>query len=139
MADHLEIEQKYEAGAGFALPSFDGLPDVSAVSAPESFRLDATYFDTEDLTLHQHKITLRRRTGGHDEGWHLKLPAGTDSRQEVREPLAAEVPGPIRSRVADLVADRPLNPIATISTERTVRRLSDNAGTPVAEIGRAHV
>ena len=28
-------------------------------------------------------ITLRRRTGGSDAGWHLKLPAGPDSRTEL--------------------------------------------------------
>jgi inorganic triphosphatase YgiF len=140
VADYLEIEQKYEADAGFALPGFGELPDVHAVSAPETFRLDATYFDTSDLTLLRNKITLRRRTGGPDQGWHLKLPAGTDTRREVREPLgAAEVPTGLRSRVAHLVAGRPLNPIATLVTERTVRRLSGNAGTPVAEVADDHV
>ena len=141
MADYLEIEQKYEADAGFVLPGFDELPDVSAVAAPETFSLDATYFDTPDLTLIRHKVTLRRRTGGPDEGWHLKLPAGTDTRREVHEPLTVgtEVPARLRSRVAGLVADRPLNPIATLSTERTVRRLSGNAGTPVAEVADDHV
>lgn len=141
MTDYLEIEQKYEAGTGFVLPGFGDLPGVGAVSAPETFRLDATYFDTEDLALIRHKITLRRRTGGADEGWHLKLPAGLDTRKEVREPLtpALEVPAELSSRVARLTAGRPLNPIATLMTERTVRRLSDIAGTPVAEVADDHV
>ncbi|HZR50629.1 MAG TPA: CYTH domain-containing protein [Streptosporangiaceae bacterium] len=140
MADYLEIEQKYEADAGFALPSLDALPGVTAVSAPETFHLDATYYDTADLTLIRNKVTLRRRTGGPDEGWHLKLPAGQDARQEVREPLGtAEVPARLRSRVADLVAGGPLSPVATILTERAVRRLYDNAGTPVAEVADDHV
>ena len=32
-------------------------------------------------------LTLRRRRGGSDDGWHLKLPAGADSRDEVRLPV----------------------------------------------------
>ena len=140
MADYTEIEQKYEADSGFALPDFRDMPGVSAVSAPETFRLDATYFDTEDLALIHHKITLRRRAGGPDEGWHLKLPAGIDTRREVREPLTeAEVPPRLRSRVADIAGDRPLDPIATLITKRTVRRLYDTAGTPMAEVADDHV
>jgi inorganic triphosphatase YgiF len=136
VADQLETEQKYEADADFVLPALDTLPGVAQVSGPELRRLDATYFDTADLALIRNKITLRRRTGGPDEGWHLKLPAGADTRRELHEPLgsATEVPPRLRSRVADLTADRPLHPIATLRTERTVRRLLDNAGTPRAEV-----
>ena len=32
-------------------------------------------------------ITLRRRRGGSDAGWHPKLPAGTGSQREIRVPL----------------------------------------------------
>ena len=49
--------------------------------------MSATYFDTEDLDLNRHKITLRRRVGGDDEGWHLKLPVRKDTRQELHAPL----------------------------------------------------
>jgi inorganic triphosphatase YgiF len=140
VADYLEIEQKYEAGAGFELPSFEAMPAVAAVAEPETFQLDATYYDTDDLALIGHKVTLRRRTGGTDEGWHLKLPAGADTRKEVREPLtAAEVPSQLSSRVADLTGGRPLHPIATLITQRTVLRLSDHAGTPVAEVADDYV
>ena len=49
--------------------------------------LSATYYDTADLRLLRSRMTLRRRRGGSDAGWHLKLPAGADSRDEVRHPL----------------------------------------------------
>jgi len=39
-----------------------------------------------DLRLTRSGLTLRRRRGGSDDGWHLKLPAGADSRDEVRLP-----------------------------------------------------
>ena len=56
-------------------------------AAPVVHRLAATYFDTPGDRLAANKITLRRRTGGTDEGWHLKLPAADGNRQELHEPL----------------------------------------------------
>src|SRR4051794_32661759 len=53
---------------------------------PVECALSAVYFDTEDLRLARSGVTLRRRTGGSDDGWHLKLPAGPDARDEVRLP-----------------------------------------------------
>ena len=82
---------------------------------------------------------MRRRTGGPDEGWHLKLPVAGDTRRELHEPLgsaagAAEVPLRLSSQVADLIAGQPLHPVAIISTERTVRRLFDDADVLLAEV-----
>ena len=42
------------------------------------------------------RLTLRRRVGGADAGWHLKLPAGADSRDEVRRRWAAPASRPPR-------------------------------------------
>ena len=87
--DHLETEQKYDADADFVLPKLGSLPDLGGrrPAEPRRIYLSATYFDTEDLALIQHKITLRRRVGGDDEGWHLKLPVRKDTRQELHAPL----------------------------------------------------
>jgi inorganic triphosphatase YgiF len=135
VADHLEIEQKYEAGADFALPSLAGLPGVAQVTEPEVYLLDATYYDTDDLALLGAKVTLRRRTGGPDEGWHLKLPVSADSRRELQEPLGStEVPPRLAARVEEVTAGRPLHPAASLQTERTVRRLVSIAGVVLAEI-----
>ena len=82
-----ETETKYDAPAGAALPGLDRLPRVAAVSGPEEQRLEADYYDTGDLRLINAGVTLRRRRGGTDEGWHLKLPAGEDTRRELRRPL----------------------------------------------------
>ncbi len=71
----IETERKYEADAAARLPELTGLPTVAAQSEADEFRLDAEYFDTADLRLLRAGITLRRRRGGHDAGWHLKLPA----------------------------------------------------------------
>jgi len=83
----IETERKYEAAADFALPDLAGLDGVATITGPRTYRLRAVYFDTPDHSLAAARITLRRRTGGTDAGWHLKLPVGTDSRREVHAPL----------------------------------------------------
>ncbi|MGH3813714.1 MAG: CYTH domain-containing protein, partial [Pseudonocardiaceae bacterium] len=84
---HREVERKYEPGEDVSLPALGDLPGVAEVAQPVSIELEAVYFDTSDLALAGAGITVRRRTGGDDEGWHLKLPAGDGSRDEVRVPL----------------------------------------------------
>ncbi|HTP16305.1 MAG TPA: CYTH and CHAD domain-containing protein [Streptosporangiaceae bacterium] len=88
-----EIERKYDAaeaaGALDSVRSMVGVAGVAAVSEAAEEILDAVYYDTADLRLIRAGLTLRRRTGGDDAGWHLKLPAGADTRDEIRLPLAA--------------------------------------------------
>jgi inorganic triphosphatase YgiF len=135
MSEHLEIEQKFDVDAGFTLPSFDGLAGVTA-DAPVLHHLSATYFDTPDQRLAASKITLRRRTGGTDEGWHLKLPAGA-GRREVHAPLGTagrQVPEELAARVAGVTEGQPLAPIAVLATERTVVTLHDDDGHVLAEV-----
>ena len=81
---YTETERKFEVVETTVSPSFDGLSLVSRVERSPSQSLDAVYFDTPGRDLARHKITLRRRTGGSDAGWHLKLPAGADTRTEAR-------------------------------------------------------
>ncbi|WP_433331760.1 CHAD domain-containing protein [Spirillospora sp. CA-294931] len=133
---HLEIELKFDAAAGFAVPELTGLPGVSGATEPETHELLASYFDTRDLRLAARGITLRRRRGGPDAGWHLKMPAGADSRTEMRAPLgrAQIVPSRLASLVAAHTRGEPLVPVATLDTERTVVRLLDGEGATLAEI-----
>jgi CHAD domain-containing protein len=89
-----ETERKYDAVAELVVPALDGVPGVDVVDAPTTTVLEAVYFDTDDLRLAAAKITFRRRVGGADEGWHLKLPAGKDSREEIHSPLYPPPSGP---------------------------------------------
>lgn len=139
MADQLEIEQKFDVDEGFRRPDFGALDEVvdGGVTAadPVLLHLAATYYDTPDERLAAHKITLRRRTGGTDEGWHLKLPAGRDARRELREPLdGGEVPARLAATVADVTGGLPLAPIAVLETERTVVALTARDGRLLAEV-----
>jgi len=136
MSEFLEIEQKFDVDTGFERPSFGGLAGVSA-AAPVVHHLSATYFDTADGRLAASKITLRRRTGGTDEGWHLKLPEGAGARREVHAPLGTaerQVPAALAARVAEVTGGQFLSPIATLSTERTVVALHGDDGRVVAEV-----
>ncbi|HQV17683.1 MAG TPA: CYTH domain-containing protein, partial [Gordonia sp. (in: high G+C Gram-positive bacteria)] len=74
-SEQIEVELKFDVEAGTEPPDLRALPGVVGAREPETFTLDATYFDTENLDLAGNKITMRRRTGGYDAGWHLKRPA----------------------------------------------------------------
>ena len=138
--DHLETEQKYDADADFVLPKLGSLPGLGGkrLADPKRIYLSATYYDTEDLALIQHKVTLRRRVGGDDEGWHLKLPVRKDTRQELHAPLGEGTVGSIPARLADQVKDitagQPLHPVAILDTERTVVTLPGPSGAPLVEV-----
>jgi inorganic triphosphatase YgiF len=137
--DHLETEQKYDAEAGFALPDFGRLAGPGGRRAePKRYYLSATYFDTENLDLHRHRITLRRRVGGTDEGWHLKLPVSKDTRQELHAPLdeggTGSIPARLTAQVEDIAAGHRLRPIAILDTERTVVTVPGPTGEAMLEI-----
>ena len=69
----IETEHKYDVDTDFAFPDLAGLSPGVVAAPPQVQRLAATYFDTADLRLARAHITLRRRTGGSDAGWHGKL------------------------------------------------------------------
>jgi CHAD domain-containing protein len=141
-----ETEQKYEATPGVVLPSLDGLPRVAVVSGAEAETLTAEYFDTPDFRLLRAGVTLRRRHGGTDEGWHLKLPdpertatARTEpvTRRELRLPLARSgdpVPDEFAYLIKVHTRNASLQPIARIETRRRRTTLHDTAGASLAEV-----
>jgi len=132
-----ETERKYEAPQEAALPDLAGLPDVAGESDPEELTLRAQYYDTDDLRLLRHGITLRRRTGGGDAGWHLKLPLGGDSRTEIRLPpgrSSRQVPAELAGLVRAVTRGGELRPVARITTVRQRRVLLDEAGDSLAEV-----
>ena len=99
-------------------------------------QLEATYFDTTDLALATAGVTLRRRTGGEDAGWHLKLPRAT-GRLEIVLPLGRAVrnpPAAMRRVVAGIIRDTELAPVVTIRTDRRVQRLRGKKGDVLAEV-----
>ena len=136
ISSQMEVERKYAVGAEFVMPDLSAAPAVTAVTSPRTYHLTAIYFDTPGFRLASARITLRRRTGGTDAGWHLKLPAGA-ARREVHAPLESgtdTVPAELAGLVSEVTGGRPLRPIARLQTARTVRHLMDGAGQVLAEV-----
>ncbi|GGR04772.1 CYTH and CHAD domain-containing protein [Streptomyces netropsis] len=137
MADTVrEIERKYEAGdsAGEArLPDLSRVAGVATVADQGPAELDAVYYDTADRRLAAAGITLRRRTGGSDAGWHLKLPVAPGTRDEIRAPLSPGVPRALAALVRARTRDAELVPLVRIVSRREVHLLLDEHGGVLAE------
>ncbi len=132
-----ETERKYEFGPGAALPSLRDLPSVSQESEVAEQTLEAEYYDTADLRLVRSGVTLRRRRGGSDPGWHLKLPLNGDARREIQLPLGRtgrRVPAELAGLVRAYARGGALQPVALITTKRRGRVLLDHAGNSLAEV-----
>ncbi|MFC8083534.1 CHAD domain-containing protein [Streptomyces sp. NPDC057340] len=131
-----ETERKYRPPSGglAGLPDLTGAGPVASVTSAGDEELDAVYHDTEDLRLAGSSVTLRRRTGGPDAGWHLKLPAGPDTREEVWAPLSDDVPEALRELVLSRTRGARLRPVVRIRSTRQVRQLRDAGGGVLAEL-----
>lgn len=140
MITHVERELKFAVPESFALPQLPATLGMRWM-AIEPFEMTAAYHDTEDLRLIRWGITLRRRWGGSDEGWHLKIPlTGADglTREELQLPLGAGSLGFVPAELADIVLPltrgEQLRPRATVQTHRSPIQVLDDAGVPLAEI-----
>lgn len=143
----IEIERKYAVDESTPLPQLAGITGedgtVLGRRDHEPVQLEAVYFDTADGALARQRIALRRREGGHDAGWHVKLPAA-EGREELQWPLeppaalpAASgdpVPSMVREAVIVHVRDHELSPLARLSTVRRITELVDASGAVVVEI-----
>jgi CHAD domain-containing protein len=132
-----ETEAKYDAPDGAALPGLESLPQVKATSGPDEQRLEAEYYDTDGLRLLRAGVTLRRRDGGTDAGWHLKLPVAPGTRREIRLPpgeAGRQVPEELARLVRGLARGAPLRPVARLTTIRRRLILLGEAGRSLAEV-----
>jgi CHAD domain-containing protein len=133
----VEVESKFDVSGEFVLPPLGDVDRVVAIGEPVELHLDATYFDTADVRLARAGIALRRRSGGVDDGWHLKMAQAFDERIEVHRPVgrdADHVPAALADLVLARVRERPLVPIATLRTHRIVHHLLGPGDTPLAEV-----
>ena len=140
----LEVEAKFSVAESTQLPELTRLEGVDHVADTRHHALSAIYYDTEDLRLTHAKVTLRRRTGGNDDGWHIKIPseAGrTEIHAELGEPVDGryEVPSELLHQVRSIVRHNELTPIAQVDNKRTEMVLADADNKPVAEFCDDHV
>lgn len=129
-----EIERKYEATGATQLPDLSRVAGVSAVDHRGVRDLDAVYYDTEDLRLAADSLTLRRRTGGDDAGWHLKFPVATGIRDEIGAPLSDTLPPELAGLIRSRVRDTAVVPVVRLRSARDVHHLTGPDGALLAEI-----
>jgi CHAD domain-containing protein len=114
--------------------------EVGAIEELPALDLRATYYDTPDLRLARHGVTLRNRIGDTEEGgaWTVKLPVG-DGIAEGRDEISFEgagrtVPPAAADLVRALVRSSTLTPVARLRTRRRRWRLRDPEGGELAEM-----
>ncbi|GAB3081636.1 CYTH and CHAD domain-containing protein [Corynebacterium aquatimens] len=138
---HLEVEAKFAVDEATPVPDFTRLTAVDKRDADVTHNLSAVYYDTPDLRLTRAKITLRRRTGGKDDGWHIKLPNDGNGRRELHAPLEdpGTPPAELINYVRAIVRGENLIPIAQVDNHRVEQVLIDEGGQAVAEFCDDHV
>lgn len=140
-SSNVEEERKFDVDPSTPLPTLEKIDGVARVGEPATHSLEAVYFDTSNLALAARGITLRRRTGGPDAGWHLKLPHSPGRRTEIHAPLgqADTVPVELMDRVLAYTRGHAVIAVATLNTERTSYPLYQDDGGRVAEFVDDHV
>ncbi|MDQ0641984.1 CYTH domain-containing protein [Microbacterium murale] len=125
----VEVERKYDVDDATPLPVWDAIPGVDGVTSGEHRALDAQYLDTADAALSRSGVALRRRTGGPDEGWHIKGPREGDGRLELGWPLGDSdaVPDAVTTAISRWTTET-LTPLARIRNDRTAYLLTGRDG-----------
>ena len=133
-----EIERKYEADESAGLSD---LPDLTRVVRRLGRHRQGRRRTRRDLLRHPDQrlaaasLTLRRRTGGDDAGWHLKLPVSDGVRDEIQRPaLRHRAPRHSPAWSAPGCATPNWSPSYGCRSARDVRHLVDASGGLLAEI-----
>ena len=119
----IEIERKYDV-RGRKKPKLK-LGKLEGFTAGEAVEHDmsAVYCDTADLLLARSAVAVRRRSGGADDGWHVKYEAGK-VRGELHFPTLktapTRLPAALRKALLGLTLGEDLVPVATVDTHRTL-------------------
>ena len=128
-----EIENKYQVPADFSVDDRVAVEGVR-LGEPQRHELSATYYDTADLRLAADNVALRRRTGGHDAGWHVKRYRGPGERDEVQLPAGrgGSIPAAVNAEVRAISRGEALRPAVRMITRRTEWPLLAEDGTVLA-------
>ena len=133
MRRYREREVTFEVKRSWRMPDLSRLaPEGGVVSATDELR--AVYYDTKQRTLLRLGVTLRRRTGGTDAGWHLKVTDGPVRTEFQSQARAQRVPESLTRRLAGVLNGQDLGEVATITTTRCASRLLDQHGALLAEV-----
>src|SRR3954452_10850645 len=114
---HDEVQHRYAVDPARVFRTLADLDGVSSMGQPVERALATVYFDTAGFDLARHGATLVRRTGGDDDGWHLRVSRRQDSPSEWRLPLGRAtrtVPRQLLAPVRSHVRDRRLAPVVRV-------------------------
>jgi CHAD domain-containing protein len=138
---HREVEVKMRVPSDFDVTRHLDDLDGCTASGPTTVRMRGAYHDTRDLTLLRWGITMRRREGGADAGWHMKLPvsgSNEGTRDELHLPLSRGSEGAAPSEfvaiVSPLLRGREIVHLADVDTMRTTYTVVDASGHALVEI-----
>ncbi|WP_051217835.1 CYTH and CHAD domain-containing protein [Nocardioides insulae] len=130
MSSHSGPEARFAPGHQAPTPDLLALEGVRETRLQPQVELVADHYDTADKVLARAGVTLERRVGGDDEGWHVEVTA-TRGRLETRWPLERSThtpPKPARDLVSGWTRGHPLIPVATVTVHRTATLLlAENA------------
>jgi CHAD domain-containing protein len=129
-----EQEDKYEVDPDWVMPQLTELVPDGGHLDQEVRKLDNTYFDTPGAGLRLFGITLRRRVGGSETGWQLKVPNGTARTELQSGSRAKTLPPALAKGVEGLLAGENLDPVAAMVTTRMAYQLRNADGELVLEI-----
>jgi CHAD domain-containing protein len=132
---HREIESKFDVAPDFALGEPADFARPGAAVASRTVNLESTYYDTAEHGLLRSGLTLRRRTGDADTGWHLKVP-GAGFRTELHWPLTGsdQPPDELRGLIWPFAGSADLLSTVTLRTTRTAHQVSAPDGRLVFEL-----
>ena len=134
MRAEVEREEKFEVDRDWVLPDVGALVPEGGRVSEDVRRLESTYFDTAERRLLEFGVTLRRRVGGGETGWQLKVLAGSARTELHSRSKRPTIPKNISAAVAGLRGAEELLPVASVSTTRTARRVMDADGAVMFEI-----
>jgi CHAD domain-containing protein len=125
-----EIETKFDVAPDFVIGDLADLATPSGTIEASTVELLNVYYDTTDNDLLRSLLTLRRRTGGADSGWHLKIP-GAGFRTELRWPLVGHdtIPDQLRRWIQPFTHGTAIHPTIQLRVVRTRYRINDLDGT----------
>ena len=134
MRRYREREITFEVKRSWRMPDLGRFaPDGGRVEESRD-ELQAVYYDTNQRTLQRLGVTLRRRTGGSDAGWHLKIAEGPARIELQSRAQGGRVPESLTRRLDGVLAGQELGQVATITTTRCASRLLDRQGSLLAEV-----
>jgi CHAD domain-containing protein len=129
-----EQEDKFEVDPDWVMPQLTELVPDGGRLDQQTRKLDNTYFDTPGAGLRLFGITLRRRVGGSETGWQLKVPSGTARTELQSGSRTRTLPPALGKGVQGLLAGENLDAVAKIKTTRTAYRVVNADGDLVLEI-----